>query len=196
GEMAHASWREIGDAASRRALLDRPDIADFRQLYRAVFAESTAQLALNRLLDADIRFYLPNDMLAKVDRMTMAHGLEARVPFLDHELVELAAALPPRLKLRGRTGKWLLRQLMAERLPAAILQRPKQGFNAPVAGWLRRDLRPLLHDSLSPARLQNLGFLHQPTVLRLLMEHDSGRRDHSHQLWGLLCLALWWEKFQ
>ena len=195
GEMAHASWRQIGSEASRRALLDRPDIADFRQLYRAVFAESTAQLALNRLLDADIRFYLPNDMLAKVDRMTMAHGLEARVPFLDHKLVELAAALPPRLKLHGRTGKWLLRQVMQARLPAAVLRRPKQGFNAPVAAWLRRDLRPLLYDSLSPARLQGMGFLHPATVARLLAEHDSQRWDHSHQLWGLLCLALWWEKF-
>ena len=194
-DMAHASWRQICDEPLRQALLGRQDVADYRLLYRDLFAESTAKDALNRLLDVDIRFYLPNDMLAKVDRMAMAHGLEARVPFLDHELVSFTTSLPAHLKRDGRRGKRILRDVMRAHLPAAIVDRRKQGFNAPVARWFRSELRPLLHDTLRPARLQTLGFLAPGPVARLLQEHDSGRWDHSHQLWGILSLALWSERF-
>jgi asparagine synthase (glutamine-hydrolysing) len=144
----------------------------------------------------DTRFYLPNDMLVKVDRMTMAHGLEAREPFLDYRLVEFLASVPPDLKLkRFRHKKYLLKAAMRDKLPAAVLQRRKHGFNVPNARWIKGELKPFVMDHLAPTRLREMAVLDERVVGDLLRAHFSGEADNSHQIWCLLTLALWWEQF-
>jgi asparagine synthase (glutamine-hydrolysing) len=200
-ETAHASWRIIFSETDKRALY-RPEVGaaldgeQTTELYRAAFAKTNARHPLNRMLYADTRFYLPNDMLVKVDRMTMAHSLEARVPFLDHRLVEFAATVPPRLKLKGlRHKKYLLKASLRGRLPEGILWRRKQGFNLPKAGWLAGELQDFAFDHLSPQQIQRMGLFDASQVTRLLDEHIAKKRDNSHQIWGLLCLSLWWQQF-
>jgi asparagine synthase (glutamine-hydrolysing) len=200
-EDAHATWRLIHDATLRRRLLSpvfgQPGTdADAIDLYRAAFARTTAAHPLDRMLYVDTRFYLPNDMLVKVDRMTMAHGLEAREPFLDYRLVELAASAPPELKLRWMyNGKYLLKASMRGRLPSPILSRKKAGFNVPKARWIKQGLKPFVMDHLAPGRLRPMGLLDANVVEEMLKEHFAGRVDWSHQIWGLLTLVLWWEQF-
>ncbi|MBF0625926.1 MAG: asparagine synthase (glutamine-hydrolyzing) [Magnetococcales bacterium] len=201
-ETAHALWRVICDAPLRRQLLapvwHLPGAqTDFLDLYREAFAQCRASHPLNRLLSVDTRLYLPNDMLVKVDRMTMAHGLESRQPFLDHRLVEFLATVPPRHKLKWFfRKKHLLRQAMANRLPAAILQRRKAGFNIPKARWLRGEMREYLQDHLAPGRIRDMGILEPSVVERLVADHLRKRADHGFSLWGLLILSLWWERFK
>lgn len=201
-EEAHGCWRMIFGAEARRELLrpitDRPGgDADVLDIYRACFARCNASTALNRLLYFDTRQYLPNDMLVKVDRTTMAHGLEARVPFLDHRVVEFCAQLPEGLKLRGLTRtKYLLKTAMRGRLPKQVLNRRKEGFNIPNAIWLRTHLRTFAGDLLSPSSLRQIGWFDESYVERLFNDHLKERADNSHQIWGLLVLVLWWRQYQ
>src|SRR5262249_24150569 len=170
--------------------------ADALDLYRAMFARTNARHPLNRMLYVDTRFYLPNDMLVKVDRMTMAHGLEAREPFLDYRLVEFVAAVPAYLKLRYLLyKKYLLKVAMSDKLPAEIIWRRKQGFNVPKARWIKQGLKPFVMDSLSPARLRRMGIFNVRTVEGILRNHFAGREDNSHQIWCLLTLVHWWSRF-
>jgi asparagine synthase (glutamine-hydrolysing) len=200
-EDAHATWRMIFDRDARGRLispvLDRPGAAaDAISLYRAAFARTNARHPLNRMLYVDTRFYLPNDMLVKVDRMTMAHGLEAREPYLDYRLVEFLARVPPRFKLKHFLHKkYLLKASMKGKLPDSILWRKKQGFNVPNARWIKNDLKPFVMDHLSPARIRDTGLLDSKAVDELLADHFSERADNSHQIWCLLTLVLWWQQF-
>jgi asparagine synthase (glutamine-hydrolysing) len=201
-EDAHATWRMIFTRDAREQLLspvwDRPGAdADVIDLYRSYFARTKAQGPLNRLLYVDTKLYLPNDMLVKVDRMTMAHGLEARVPFLDHRLVEYAACVPPKYKMRYLfKKKHLLKKVMVGRVPKAILRRPKAGFNVPTARWFRHDLKPFVMDVLSPSTLQEIGLFDLRFIEALLKQHFTREADNSHQIWCLLTLSLWWRRFQ
>jgi asparagine synthase (glutamine-hydrolysing) len=200
-EDAHATRRMIFDAAERQELLApvahcAGSHADVIDLYRDLFARTNARRPLNRMLYVDTRFYLPNDMLVKVDRMSMAHGLEVRVPFLDYRLVEFAARVPPGLKLkRFFHKKYLLKASLAGKVPEAILRRKKEGFNVPKARWLKQELRPFVCDHLARSRLQEMGFVDGQMVEKLLQEHFSGRLDNSHKIWCLLTLSLWWQQF-
>jgi asparagine synthase (glutamine-hydrolysing) len=135
----------------------------------------------------DIETYLPGDLLLKADLSSMAHSLELRSPFLDHEVVALGLALPDSLKTHGREGKVALRRAFAADLPAEVAGRGKSGFGVPVGRWFRSDLRDAAHDFLSGDR----GWFRPDTVRRLLDEHESGRADHGHRLWCLLMLELW-----
>jgi asparagine synthase (glutamine-hydrolysing) len=135
----------------------------------------------------DIETYLPGDLLLKADLASMAHSLELRSPFLDHEVVALGLALPDSLKTRGREGKVALRRAFAGDLPATVAGRGKSGFGVPLGRWFRSDLRDVAHDLLSGER----GWFRPDTVRRLLDEHESGRADHGHRLWCLLMLELW-----
>ena len=139
--------------------------------------------------------YLPEDLNVKIDIATMANSLEARSPLLDHRLVEFCAALPSSFKLRGRTSKWLLRRLMQDRLPDAILRRPKMGFGVPVGDWLRGELRPLLEDTVLSSRALNRGYFRPSAVRTLVEEHTSQRADRTPHVWGLLMLELWFRAF-
>ena len=135
----------------------------------------------------DLETYLPGDLLLKADLASMAHSLELRSPWLDHEVVALGLALPESLKTRGREGKVALRRAFAADLPPEVAGRGKTGFGVPLGRWFRSDLRDAAHDLLSSDR----GWFRPETVRRLLEEHESGRADHGHRLWCLLMLELW-----
>lgn len=150
---------------------------------------------LDRLLHMDVMTSLPGELLAKVDRMTMAHGLEGRAPFLDHPLAEFAARLPVHYKMRGLTPKYLLRKLAARLLPPPIARRRKQGFGVPLGDWFRNELFGLLHTTLLSDRLAARGLLQPRAVKRLLYSHQSGKADYSQQLWTLLNLELWFQTY-
>jgi asparagine synthase (glutamine-hydrolysing) len=186
---------------SQKASLYTPEFAravapnDSGHWLRDVLAPEPRLDPVDAVVRADTLMYLPYDLLVKVDIASMATSLEARAPLLDHRLVEFCAALPSSMKLRGRTSKWLLRQLMKDRLPPEILTRPKMGFGVPVGEWLRADLRPLLEDTLLSQAAQQRGYLRPRAVRDLVDEHLSRRADHTSHIWGLLMLELWLREF-
>ena len=144
-----------------------------------------------RAAHADIHSNLPDDLLVKVDVATMAHGLEGRSPFLDHELMDFAASIPAAQRMRGLRTKALLKSAMAARLPRALLRRPKRGFGVPLGQWLRHDLKELAHDTLLSQRARTRGLFRPRAVERLLDEHMAGGRAHHDRIWALLMLELW-----
>jgi asparagine synthase (glutamine-hydrolysing) len=139
----------------------------------------------------DVRTYLPEDILTKVDRTSMLVSLETRVPLLDHVLMEFVATMPSHEKLRDRTGKWILKHAMANDLPSEILWRRKMGFGVPLAAWFRRELAEYTREVLLGRQARERGLLDARAVTRLLEEHRVGKRDHSSQIWSLLCLEEW-----
>ena len=150
---------------------------------------------LNRFLWIDQLYYLPDDILVKCDRMSMAHSLEVRPPFLDHRLVEFAARLPENLKIRGSRLKFVLRELMKDRLPQAVIRRPKEGFDIPVHHWLRTALRPLLLDTLTERNVRDSGLFSWRAVERTMNAHLDRRANFGYHLWGLLILFLWMKRW-
>jgi len=150
---------------------------------------------LERLVYHHAKLYLAGQTLVKMDRATMAVALESRAPFLDHTLVAMANSMPPSLKLRRFTTKYVLKRALRGRLPDEILDRRKHGFGIPLASWLRGALRPALVELLEPARLRRGGFLAPAPVARLVDEHLSGRRDHRKTLWTLMAFELWREAY-
>ncbi|HEY6275010.1 MAG TPA: asparagine synthase (glutamine-hydrolyzing) [Streptosporangiaceae bacterium] len=154
------------------------------------FAASAARSRVSKIMDVDIHTYLPGDLLTKLDITTMACSLEARCPFLDHQLMEWAARLPARLKIRRGTTKFLLKQAMAPWLPPELISRGKQGFGVPLAAWLRGDFRELARDVLTDDTARSRGLFRPEAVARLLAEHDQGD-DHASRLWALIQFELW-----
>ena len=146
---------------------------------------------LESMLLADQQRTLPDDMLVKVDRASMAVAIEVRVPFLDHQFVELSWRMPERAKVRGGEGKWLVRQMLARYVPADLWDRPKMGFDPPLATWLRGPLREWSHDLLAPDRLTRQGILRAEQVTAALAAHDSGRANLDYRIWTLLMLQTW-----
>ncbi|MGH9121684.1 MAG: asparagine synthase-related protein, partial [Acidimicrobiales bacterium] len=134
---------------------------------------------------------LPDDILTKVDRATMASSLEGRMPFLDPDVAALAWRLAPDLKVRSGTGKWLLRRLLHRYVPPALVERPKAGFGIPLGDWLRGPLRPWAEDLLDSRRLQADGYLAPDVVGRLWAQHLSGRHDRQYALWDVLIFQAW-----
>jgi asparagine synthase (glutamine-hydrolysing) len=151
--------------------------------------------ALNQFLALDQQYYLPDDILNKCDRMSMAHSLEVRPPFLDHRIAEFAATLPENLKIRGGTTKFVLRELMKDRLPRAVITRPKEGFDIPAHNWLRTILRPLLLETLNQRTVEASGFLRWDAVNRTIEAHLERRANLGYHLWGLLILFLWMKRW-
>jgi asparagine synthase (glutamine-hydrolysing) len=146
---------------------------------------------LNRFLWLDQLCYLPDDILYKCDRMSMAHSLEVRPPFLDHRVVEFAASLPEHMKIRGGRLKFVLRELMKDRLPRAVLARPKAGFDIPAHHWLRTVLRPLLVETLTERTVRQTGIFSWEAINGALRAHLDRRANLGYHLWGLLVLFLW-----
>jgi asparagine synthase (glutamine-hydrolysing) len=144
---------------------------------------------------AYLRGYLQEDILVKIDRASMATSLEVRSPFLDPDLVEFALGLPINLRLRGRTGKYVLRNLMRQRLPDALIDRRKVGFGVPLNQWLRESQRELLQDLLSPSRLRAQDIFDARAVGKLVSAHLDGRANHGHELWLLLLFQLWHQRW-
>jgi asparagine synthase (glutamine-hydrolysing) len=150
---------------------------------------------LSRVLYVDFKTWLHNDILVKVDRMSMACSLEVRSPLLDHKVVEFAAALPPELKYRGSISKFLLKRHVAARLPDLDASRPKQGFDLPLAAWIRGDLRDTARDLLFSARAAQRGYVRPETVKRVWDAHQRGSRNHASQIWALMVLELWLREY-
>jgi len=146
---------------------------------------------LNRQLYADLCLYLADDILVKVDRMSMATSLETRAPFLDADLMELAFSMPGHLKIRNGERKWILKQAMKDVLPDTILNRKKEGFSIPMKNWLRRELQPLMRDLLSRERVARRGLFDPAVVEQLMNEHTEGRENHAHTLFPLMVFERW-----
>ena len=156
------------------------------EVLRKYLLDAPAEHPLSRVQYADMKTYLPGDILTKVDRASMAHSLEVRVPLLDHSFVEWAGQLPAALKLRGRTGKYLLTKALEPFGPHDLLSRPKLGVSVPLAGWLRGPLRQRVRARLTGSTLQETGLFEMGFVETLLDQHQSGLRDHSGPLWALV----------
>ena len=150
---------------------------------------------LRQLLYVDLKTWLANDILVKVDRMSMANSLEVRSPLLDHKVIEFAATLPSDLKYRGRTSKYLLKRHLEGQLPRSVIHRAKHGFEMPVAAWLRGELREMGQELLLSPRALNRGYVVPSVVRRLWDGHQRGFEDHSTRLWALLVLELWHRTF-
>ena len=150
---------------------------------------------LNLMLYMDLKTWLPDDLLSKVDRMSMAASLEARVPYLDHRLVEFAFSLPSSMKLRGSTGKYILKKAAQKYIPREIINRQKKGFAVPLGPWFRKELKPLLMDTLHSEKFRKRGYFNQAKTEDLLQEHMSGKKDHHLLLYGLLLVELWHRRF-
>jgi asparagine synthase (glutamine-hydrolysing) len=177
------------------ALRDELQARDSLDYILHYFGDDQATEFVDQMLYSDVMTYLPGALLVKMDRMTMAHSLEGRSPFLDHELMEFAASLPADFKLRGRTLKYLLKQAGEGILPPEILHRAKQGFSVPLNYWFRGELRGFLQEVFAAPRLVAEGYFNGETLARFLREHLEGRADHSHRIWALLCLELWYRMF-
>lgn len=152
--------------------------------------------ALRKILCFDQSSWLPDNLLERGDRMTMAASLEARMPFMDHELAAFVSALPDRMRVQGRTTKWLLREAMRRLLPPQILERPKVGFRVPVNEWFRGPMQSYLYDHLTGADSLTAAYYHRPALLGILSEHVDGRQNHEKLLWCLLNLELWHRQYQ
>ena len=159
--------------------------------YDRVIKDLAIETTVDLGLFADLYLYLPDDLLTLTDRISMAHSLEVRVPFLDHELVELAARMPARLKVHGFRKKVLFRRAIAPWLPDGHLRRSKQGFSVPMAEWLRGSLRAQLSDLAASQDWRQSPWLDYSTVRRLIDEHLSGKVSHEVRLWAIICFLEW-----
>ncbi|OQY43089.1 MAG: asparagine synthase (glutamine-hydrolyzing) [Anaerolineaceae bacterium 4572_78] len=169
-----------------------------RDTYAATYqhaSECDAKSSLNQVLYVDMKMYLEGDILYKVDRASMANSLEVRVPFLNRNVIQFATRLPFELKLHRLKSKYILKKCLQGILPNSIINRPKKGFNMPVAYWLTGDLRELAHDMLSQERLHKQGLFHYPFIHDMLNQHTTQQRDHRKELWTLLVFQLWYDKY-
>lgn len=161
----------------------------------AIFASAPSLDAVDAMLHADVEWYLPTDLLVKVDIATMANSLEARSPFLDWHLMEFAARLPSSLKVNGNTSKYILKKAVEDLVPAENMHRPKQGFAVPVGPWLRGELKDYLADHILSSCFQQRALFKPAVVQKLFDDHQRGAGDHAHHLWTLLMLELWFREF-
>ncbi len=188
-------WSSYFSAQQRQALWKeefwRPLCADNAQTLIIGVFDRGAGSYLDRTLYADVHTYLPGDLLVKADRMTMAASLEGRSPFLDHEFVSWSARLPDSLRLRGRTGKYLLKKAFADWLPESVLSHRKQGFGIPLAAWFRGPLRAWSRELLLAGDSPLLNWFHQSALTKYLDEHAAGRVDHGKRLYALTMLSIW-----
>ena len=197
--LSASQWRKLGRVLGA---------ADERELYARCVEVGDGGAALSRVRDGadmvpelpnlpsrlmfrDMARYLPGDILVKLDRASMAVSLEARCPLLDHRVIEFAWRVPVSMKIRGGKGKWLLRRALRQYLPDSLVDRPKHGFNVPVAAWLRGSLRDWADALLDPGRLRQQGLLNSTRVQACWQEHLSGRADRAGELWAILMVQAW-----
>jgi asparagine synthase (glutamine-hydrolysing) len=193
-------WVSVFDAEAKQDLYS----ADFQRQTASVhpgeildpwFARANGSGIVDAALLTDIMTYLPNDLLVKVDIASMAVSLEARSPFLDHHVIEFAASLPERFKLRGLTTKYLLKRVLKKLLPAENLERRKMGFGVPIGHWFRGQMQSFLRETLLSQKALGRGLFKPESVKQMIELHTSNERDYAHQLWTLLMLELWFDRF-
>jgi asparagine synthase (glutamine-hydrolysing) len=197
--LGHARWRSFLDeqqksrlfTAGVREQMSTPIGLHIEQL----FEEARGRPPLAQSLYVDTFSYLPDDILAKVDRMSMAVSLESRVPFLDQQLLELAFQVPDGLKIRGGTSKWILKKIAERHIPRAAVYRAKEGFSAPLKQWITGAYRGLMDELLSPERIRRDAIFAWPEIERLRAEHLSGRRNHAHRLWSVMVFQAWQDRW-
>ena len=190
-EAAHVFWNGAFSEDEKLSFFNYADAAPMAD----VLGQMRPGRGLERYLDFDRRYSLPDGILYKVDRMSMAHAVEVRPPFLDDRIVEFAARLPQRFKIAGFQTKLALRSLMKDSLPPAILRRKKVGFDIPIHEWFRGVLRPLLLDTLNESTVSQSGLFHWPSVNKLINEHLDRKANWGYHLWGLLILMLWMKRW-
>jgi asparagine synthase (glutamine-hydrolysing) len=191
----YRAWLSVFTPEQRERLYGGRSKASGIDRLAPIFAELTDLDGVDAMLAADVAFYLPTDLLVKIDIATMANSLEGRSPFLDTALAEFVARLPSGFKVQGMRGKHLLRKVVADWVPAENLDRPKQGFAVPIAAWFRGELREMLADTLLCARFTERGLFEPDVVRELVEDHQEGRGDYAHHLWTLLMLELWFRSF-
>ncbi|OQX88731.1 asparagine synthase (glutamine-hydrolyzing) [candidate division KSB1 bacterium 4484_87] len=197
-ELQHTRWMIFLQDAERE-MLYTPEMksgmtnSSSYQFILDYFEQVTAQTRdeINQQMYVDVKTYLVDDILVKVDRMSMATSLEARVPLLDHRVVELAASIPGNAKLQGKKSKVILKDAMKKYLPEEILYRGKEGFSIPIKNWIKNELKPMMLDLLNSDRIKAEGFFDYRFVERLISEHLSGKENHSHRLWALMMFEKW-----
>jgi asparagine synthase (glutamine-hydrolysing) len=186
-----ADKRALLRPAFRRSLDGYSPVSAFRQHFERVKGLDR----LTQILYVDLKTYLANDILVKMDRMAMANSLEVRSPLLDHKIIEFAARLPSDLKYRNGTSKYFLKRHTEKRVPPSIVHRPKMGFSIPLSAWLRNDLRAAAADLLLSDRSLERGYVEPEAVRALWRRHQDGSREHPHQIWALMVLELWHRLF-
>jgi len=192
----YCRWLLFFDRQQRRGLFTEEFMnsvvdGDTDDLIAELMAASDGKDTTETAVHADILSYLPNDLLVKMDRTTMAHSLEGRSPFLDHEFMEYVAALPADIKLKRLTRKWILKRAVSDFLPREVLHRPKRGFGIPVGDWLRNDLKDLMCDTLTSRRSRQRGIFKPRKIDEMIEQHLNRQRNWQFQLWNLLVLELW-----
>ncbi len=181
--------------AEREQLLrDFTNVKD--EVDHGIFETAEGNSALRNLLYFDQTSWLPDNLLERGDRMTMAASIEARMPFMDHNLIELASSLPEKYRIHGRQTKWILRQVARQVIPEAIIKRPKVGFRVPVNEWFRTSMRDYLMDHLTGPQSLTADFYHRKALDRILAEHIDGRQNHEKLLWTLLNLEIWHQEYR
>jgi len=191
-KLAHVFWNGTFSEAEKLRFFRHSDTKPLEE----ITANGTHQTLLRQVLDFDQRYYLPDDILYKVDRISMAHSLEARPPFLDTRIVDFACSLPDRFKLRGSASKYVLRQLMRGKLPKSTLQKPKVGFDIPIHDWFRGVLKPLLLDTVSERAVADSNLFDWRGIDRLLQAHMERRANWGYHLWGLMILLMWMKRWR
>ena len=191
GSFTPAEQRELFTADALARMEAPPSYAAFHEM----LSHAPSASGLERMLYLDLKGYLGEGVLTKVDRASMACSLEVRVPLLDHRVVELATSLPMHLKLRRVTTKYVLKRALAGVLPRDILERPKKGFGIPLGRWFRGELAPMLRDVCAPEVIRRAGLFRPEAVGRLLAEHAEGRHDHRKKLYTLLAFQLWASRY-
>jgi asparagine synthase (glutamine-hydrolysing) len=195
------AWNEIFSKKVRENILKKNNQElesmnfDFGKEMVCEIINSYASDRINRMLYVDLKNSLPNDMLTKVDLMSMKNALEVRVPFLDHRLVEFVFQLPGNLKLKGRTGKYILREAFKDILPPILLKRAKQGFEMPISQWLKSDLKFLIHEYLAREKIERQGIFHYHPIEKLIRDLFSNRSDTSWHIWNLIVFQAWYSRY-
>jgi asparagine synthase (glutamine-hydrolysing) len=202
-DLRHLRWMMFLSSQDKRALYSQSfqeslggaagiqNIEPFAEVFASL--ERLDPITAEHYLD--LKTYLVDDIMVKVDRMSMAVSLEAREPLLDHKLVEFAFALPGEMKLRGLQTKWIFKKTVERLLPRENIYRPKEGFSIPIKHWLRRELRDLLLDCLSEKRIAGEGYFQFDAIQKMIAAHLAGRENYSHQLWALLVFEIWKENY-
>jgi asparagine synthase (glutamine-hydrolysing) len=193
-DEAHFFWNGTFSAKQREAIRGQADRNGLRRLVERLGLPEGG--VIDRYLKVDQNYYLPDDILYKTDRMSMAHSLEVRPPFLDHRIVEFAWRLPERMKIRGFQQKFVLKELMRGKLPKAVLQRKKTGFDIPTHDWFRGPLRETLMDVVNADTIAATGIFHGGAVESLIRDHMERRVNIGYHLWGLLTLFLWMKRWK